>query len=340
VLVVVYVPLLQPTVTSSATMLVKSGDGGDVMIGLLGYAVCLAPVAWLFDVLVLRKPFGAVAHYHSRVNNDDGCRFVCAQLQSRRYRWRDREGRSRFVRRYGAVFAEFADGFHWFILVELSVEAACGVLGGLVYLPTQQSSECFALKIAMVAVQGAIAIAFAVLRPSNTTLHTMAVLSNSVMGAAVAASVLLLSPELSAQLVFAQGIAAVSAALLSVVVLVLSGRARQTLRGFWEGATRAKHVVPPGCSSDSVDPAGSPCPLGSEVLVDADEVPLLADAIVVDDFDCGSDGADRTEDVIAADEYSASVTHGSTVEQLGTTCSSLLVALLERPLGCVLNHWR
>ena len=103
------------------------------------------------------------------------------------------------------------------------------LLGALVDLPQQQGSGCAALKIAMVAVTAAYAIALALLRPSNTPQDAVVVSVNAAMGAAVAIAVLL-SPTVGAELAFAQGIAAVSTAVLPLLVVVLSGRALRWLR--------------------------------------------------------------------------------------------------------------
>jgi hypothetical protein len=225
-LAVAYVPLLQPTVTSAVALLVESSRGADVTIGLLGAAACAAPIAWLWFRVLLRRPFGAVAHAAAAT---DGfvCRRGAVALLSRRHRWRDRVRGSLFVLHYGAVFEGFIDGRQWFVLVDLGMEAVCGVLGALVDLPTQQGSRCFALKVAMVAVAVAYAAAVAALRPSNTAMDAAVTAVNAAMGAAVAVAVLLLSPDVGAQLSFAQGIAALATAVLPLAVFVLSGRARR-----------------------------------------------------------------------------------------------------------------
>ena len=79
-LVVAYVPLLQPTVTSVVALLVESSRGADVAIGLLG--------------VLLRRPFGAVAQCAAASGKDAAtegvvCRRVAAALLSKRHRWRD-----------------------------------------------------------------------------------------------------------------------------------------------------------------------------------------------------------------------------------------------------------
>ena len=147
-LVVVYVPLLQPTLMSAVALLVESSDATDIVIGLLGVAACVAPIVWIVFLLVLRTPFGATAHATSGDAADEHvavlyvavCRRALAALQSERCHWRDRVHGSRFTRHYGAVFEGFVGGRQWFVLVDLSVEAVCGVLGALVDLPTQQGS--------------------------------------------------------------------------------------------------------------------------------------------------------------------------------------------------------
>ena len=180
------------------------------------------------------------------------CRRVAAALLSKRHRWRDRVRGSRFVRHYGAVFEGFVDGRQWFVLVDLGVEAVCGVLAALVDLPQQQGSGCAALKIVMVAVTAAYAAAVAALRPSNTPMDAVAVSSNAAMGAAVAVAVLLLGPGVGAQLVFAQGIVAVATAVLPLVVFVLSRRAQRRVLALLRYG--ARHQVPSdglSCDSDS-----------------------------------------------------------------------------------------
>jgi hypothetical protein len=244
-LVVGYVPLLQPTLTSAVTLCVMSSRAADVVIGLLGAAVCAAPIALLVVPLVLRMPFGAVAvAAEPRANEGVVCHRLLVRLVSRRHCWCDRVNGSRFVRHYGAVFKEFVEGRQWFILLDLSVEALCGVLGALVDLPQQQDSGCAGLKIAMVVVTAGNAAAVAVLRPSNTPVSTVMVSINAAMGFAAAVAVLL-SPSVGEELAFAQGIAAVSSTALPVAALVLSGRARQRLRSLLVSSSDEELTVPP-----------------------------------------------------------------------------------------------
>jgi hypothetical protein len=199
--VVAYVPLLQPTLTSVVVLLVMATRHDDVAVGVLGVGACVAPIVWLLFPLVLRMPFGAVASAASPKAASDGatadgvCRRVVAALLSRRHHWRDRVRGSRFVRHYGVVFEEFAEGRQWFVLADLGVEAVCGVLGALVELPQQQGSSCAALKIAMVAVMAASVAALALLRPFNALVHAAVFAVNATIGAAVAVSVLLLPPR-------------------------------------------------------------------------------------------------------------------------------------------------
>jgi hypothetical protein len=253
-LVVVYVPLLQPTVTSAVALLVESSGVADAAIAVLGVAACAAPIAWLLVPLVLRRPFGAVAHEAAASRGAGvegaGCRGVLAALQSRRHRWRDCVRGSRFVRRYGAVFEEFVGGRQWFVLVDVSTEAVCGVLGALVDLPTQQGSGCAALKIAMVAVTLAYAAAVAVLRPSNTLMGSLIVSVNALAGVAGSVAVLL-SPTLGPRVVLAQGAVAVILVLPPLVDLVLSGRALRRLRGLLGRMVDEQHLASLGSSSDS-----------------------------------------------------------------------------------------
>ena len=232
-LIAVYVPLQQPTVTSSVTLLVESRRSADVVVGLLGVGACVAPIVCVAFGVVLRRPFGAIAYVPSSTASDADkhvCTPVSRLLLSRRHDWADRVAGSQFVRHYGAVFEEFVGGRQWFVLVDLSVEAVCGVLGALVDLPTQQGSGCASLKIAMVAVTAAYAVALALLRPSNTLQDAVLVSVNAMMGASVAVAVLLLRPDVGAKLAFVQGIAAVLTAVLPLFVVVLSGRALRWLR--------------------------------------------------------------------------------------------------------------
>ena len=69
VLIVVYQPLLQPTITSAVVLMMSSSGsvGGDVLLGVAAIAASLAPVLWLVLLLVLQSPFAAVAHPHTSV---------------------------------------------------------------------------------------------------------------------------------------------------------------------------------------------------------------------------------------------------------------------------------
>jgi hypothetical protein len=162
------------------------------------------------------------------------------------------------VRRYGAVFEEFVGGRQWFVLVDLSTEAVCGVLGALVGLPQQQGSGCAALKIAMVLVTLAYAAAVAVLRPSSTLMGSVIVSVNALAGVAGSVAVLL-SPTLGPRVVLAQGAVAVILVLPPLVDLVLSGRALRRLRGLVGRRVDEQHLASVGSSSDSfgVDGASS-----------------------------------------------------------------------------------
>jgi hypothetical protein len=130
------------------------------------------------------------------------------------------------------VFEGFVDGRQWFVLVDLGVEAVCGVLGALVDLSEQHGSRCATLKIAMVAVTAAYAAAVAALRPSNTMHDAVLGYGNAAVGVAASVAVLL-SPTLGPSFAYAQGITAVVLAVASFAAVMVSGRILRRFVALW-----------------------------------------------------------------------------------------------------------
>jgi hypothetical protein len=184
------------------------------------------------------------------------------------------------------------------------------VLGALVDLPQQQGSGCAALKIAMVAVTAAYAVAFAVLRPSNTRMDAAVTALNAVIGAAVAVVVLLQGPGAGVQLAFTQGMTAVVTAMLPAMAVGLSRRAP------W----RDKEPVLSQCSSDSCG-SDVPGPLMGVADIDCNGGLMLGDALLddagyVEEFPMVLEGVDSAEDTL---EDTAEGTEGSEADSTEDT---------------------
>ena len=233
-LLFMYLPLLQPTVTSSVTLMVQpssSPTARDVVLGLLGLAVCVAPIPCLAAVVAQRGPFPAVAHVEAVTDSSEArCAGRLRSLSlraalSRRARWRDRISGSGFVSHYGATFDAYGGGRQWFIVVDLCTEAVAGVCGALVYVPQQQGSRCAALKIAMVAVSVLYLAAVAVLRPANTALDAFVTASN-----ASVADQSRTARKHGATFALAQGVVASATSVASLAAVVYSGRLARAMR--------------------------------------------------------------------------------------------------------------
>jgi hypothetical protein len=246
-LIVVYVPLLQPTVTSSVTLLLR--PSADVLLGLFGLTVCAAPAAWIVRTVALRRPFLAVT---KPATGDLPASPLPRLLLSQRCGWQDRARGSGFVRHYGALFEDHVGGRHWFIVVDLSAELLMGLLGALVGLPQQQATRCAWLRAAAVAVTASFLLAVALLRPSNRLLDAAVMTSNAAVGAAGAVAVLV-SADVGPSFALAQGIVAAASVLLSLGELHPAGRAGRALRWLW-AAVRGRA---PGVNREM----GRPCDL-------------------------------------------------------------------------------
>jgi hypothetical protein len=240
VLIVVYQPLLQPTITSAAVLMMSSSGsaGGDLVLGVAGIAASLAPVLWLVLLLVLQSPFAAVAYPHTSVRDllDHVCRIrtrssVSRLLFARRCRWSDRVPGSRFVGHYGATFGVYVARRHWFVIVDLCTEALFGVLGAIVFLP-QGNGGCVGLRAAALSVAAAFLAVVAALRPSNAVMDAIVATGNAAVGVAACAAVVL-NPYFGPQFAFAQGIFAAGSVLLSLGAIALSGRMRRIVRSLW-----------------------------------------------------------------------------------------------------------
>jgi hypothetical protein len=226
-LIVVYVPLLQPTVTSSVTLLLRPSL--DVVLGLFGVAVCAAPAAWIVHTVALRRPFPAAT---KPATGNLSASPVLRLLLSRRCGWGDRARGSGFVRHYGALFEEHVGGRQWFVVVDLSAEVLMGLLGALVGLPQQHATRCAGLKAAAVAVTASFLLAVLALRPSNKLLDAALTTSNAAVGFGSAVAVLV-SADLGPSFALAQGIFAAGSVVLSLVDLHPAGRAGRWMRSLW-----------------------------------------------------------------------------------------------------------
>jgi hypothetical protein len=257
-LIVVYVPLLQPTVTSSVTLLLR--PSADVLLGLFGLAVCAAPAAWSVHIVALRRPFPAVA---KPATGDLSASPLPRLLLSQRCGWRDRARGSGFVRHYGALFEEHVGGRQWFVAVDLSAEVLMGLLGALVGLPQQQVTRCQGLKAASVGVTASFLLAVVSLRPSNKLLDAVITTSNAAVGAAGAVAVLV-SADVGPPFALAQGIFAAASVLLSLGELHSAGRALRWLwaavRGRARGAAAPRRRAGRPCDPcvDAASPAVDP----------------------------------------------------------------------------------
>jgi hypothetical protein len=213
----------------------SSPTARDVVLGLLGLAVCVAPIPCLAAVVAQRGPFPAVAHVEAVTDSSEArCAGRLRSLSlraalSRRARWRDRISGSGFVSHYGATFDAYGGGRQWFIVVDLCTEVVAGVCGALVYVPQQQGSRCAALKIAMVAVSVLYLAAVAVLRPANTALDAFITSSNASV-AAVVSVVVALSAEVAPTFALAQGVVASATSVASLAAVVYSGRLARAMR--------------------------------------------------------------------------------------------------------------
>jgi hypothetical protein len=237
VLIVVYQPLLQPTITSAAVLMMSSSGsaGGDVLLGVAGIAASLAPVLWLVLLLLLQSPFAAVAHPHTSVRDllDSVWRTRTRSSVSRllfapRFRWSDRVPGAGFVGHYGVAFDVYVAQRHWFVVVDLCTEALFGVLGAMVFFP-RGNGGCVVLRAVALSVAAAFLAAVAVLRPSNAVMDAIIVGGNAAVGVAACAAVVV-NPYFGPQFAFAQGIFAAGSVLLSLGAMALSGRMRRILR--------------------------------------------------------------------------------------------------------------
>jgi hypothetical protein len=113
----------------------------------------------------------------------------------------------------------------------------------------------------MVVVTAVYAAAVALLRPSNTLMDAALVSVNAAMGAAVAVAVLLLSPGVGAELAFAQGIAAVSTAVLRLLVVVLSGRALRRVHRLLSWRVTGPQAARSSCWTSSSSSSDAGCSL-------------------------------------------------------------------------------
>ena len=208
-LVVVFLPLLQPTVSCVVELLRHGDDAVSIAIGAAGAVVVFA-ISASFGWSVTAN-FAALAHCGTEKSIAGGSYFTRAVgwVASPFCTWTDSVPGSRFVEGYGLLFCNFTAGRHWYIVVELAIGAVCGVIGGTVPANSSGSANCLPQRVALVVVAIVEFLLLLLLRPSNTRLGTAAMLTNC--AAFFASAILVLANQRAAGTVAVVGVAVVVA---------------------------------------------------------------------------------------------------------------------------------
>ena len=188
----VYLPLLQPTVASAVAIAASSSATPlGAVCAAVGLAACVAPCA---AAALLATRWFAATPQRSRESATEVSSFVALRLWRRLVReetaYADAVRGSEFVRRYGALFARYRGGRHWFVAVEAVHQVLLGVVRGTVGVAALGGS-CAAPVGAAVAVAAAMLAAVALLRPYNTLLE--ACVGNAELALLLLGCVLILS---------------------------------------------------------------------------------------------------------------------------------------------------
>lgn len=191
--------LLQPTVTLSVAAMVAASEWEtrDIATGSCGLLVIVGLLGYVTATLGLR--FRAVAVEVSRDGDGESGRGAVTRALdwtfSPRYEWEDaalshRAGVSHFTARYGGMFVAYRSGWHVFLLFELWVSFAAGVVGGLIV--PGDAARCEGLLIAVCVLNCVTLAAMALVRPYNSRFDTLQAVLNAVLG--VVWSILVLVP--------------------------------------------------------------------------------------------------------------------------------------------------
>jgi hypothetical protein len=188
----VYLPLLQPTVASAVAIAASSSATPlGAVCAAVGLAACVAPCA---AAALLATRWFAATPQRSRESATEVSSFVALRLWRRLVReetaYADAVRGSEFVRRYGALFARYRGGRHWFVAVEAVHQVLLGVVRGTVGVAALGGS-CAAPVAAAVAVAAVMLAAVALLRPYNTLLE--ACVGNAELALLLLGCVLILS---------------------------------------------------------------------------------------------------------------------------------------------------
>jgi hypothetical protein len=173
----VYLPLLQPTMASTVAIAAAADATAlGAICATIGFAACVAPCA--AASLMVTRHFGAAAvaaEVEDGNANGDECallaraKVLVVRLLRERTEYVDAAQGSGFVRMYGALFADFRYGRHWFGAVELAQALLLGVIRGTV-LSAAQHGSCAAPTAAAATVAAAMLAAMALCRPHNAVL--------------------------------------------------------------------------------------------------------------------------------------------------------------------------
>jgi hypothetical protein len=255
VVVVVMVPLLQPTV-SCVVELYRFGDGpsatGAASVALSLLAGTALHVVWMTTVRFGATPRQRLTELHRAGPATRWPRRAAAWLLDERCEWEDARDRPRFTREYGCAFASYVGGRHWYFGVELLTEASCGAISGTI--ATRHAGvggrSCLPQSVALCCVSATALCLLLLLRPSNTRFDLITSAANLVVIAACASLKAAGLDAWSAAVAWV-GFAVVCASLATFVAsLVLSGGMRRMLASLRRSAAvlvagrRAKRMAP------------------------------------------------------------------------------------------------
>jgi hypothetical protein len=226
--VVVFVPLLQPTVSCIVQVLHLGGYAASIAIGTTGVLFILASAAWFAWVVTVG--FAASPRRSVGTTPKGGSAFMrmVEWVDAPFYTWSDSAVGSRFVEEYGLLFCMFTAGRHWYVVVELAIGAVCGVIGGTIPAAADSgASVCVPQRVALVVVAVVELLLVLLLRPPNTRLRTAAMLTNS--ATLIISSSLVLANQRAAGTVTVVGVAVVIAATAIALTLPLASIIRRLL---------------------------------------------------------------------------------------------------------------
>jgi hypothetical protein len=259
--VVVFVPLLQPTVLCAVQLLRLGSDPLSVAIGVVGAVVVAAVAAWFSWVVTVGFAGAALRNDERPGATDLPLTRLVDWLLSPFFAWHDMPTGCRFTKDYGFLFRSFTHRCHWYVVVEFFAASVGGVIGGTVP-GGSGTGGCEPQRVALVVLASSELLALLLLVPMNTRLRAGCATAN--------ASVLLLS----ASFVLANSSAAGTVTLAGVVVVAVSS-VLELLASLWHIQETQKTVR---LSWSAVD-RNAGAPLRSTVAMKHERLALLIQII-------------------------------------------------------------